>query len=296
MPQFTTYDAVGIKEDVSDVISNISPTKTPFQTMIGNGKAKQRFFEWQEDELAAPRDNAQVEGFTATDATLSPTVLRSNYTQIFEKTIKISATEDAVDQYGRAKETAYQLTKASKELKRDVERTYVGVDQAAAAGSAVAARRTASAPAQIDASMKVLNGGTGRALTEALVLEAGQRAYNAGGEPTILMVKPADSLKVAGFAGTSGRNRDFRNETKLVNVVDLYVSPFGEYKVVLNRFQLSTIALLFDPAMWEERVLRPFTRETLAKTGDNSMHMMVGEKGLAHKNFKADALIGDLSA
>lgn len=293
MTQFTTYDAVGIKEDVSDVISDISPTKTPFQTMIGSGKAKQRHFEWQEDELAAPRDNAKVEGFDAVDATLAPTVLRDNYTQIFEKTIKISATEDSVDQYGRAKETAYQLTKASKELKRDVERAYIGVAQAKSAGSSSTPRRTASVTNQIDASVTVDAGGV--ALTEAMVLEAGQLAYEAGGEPNVLMVKPSDSLIVAGFAGAAGRTREIGNEKKLVNVVDLYVSPFGEYKVVLNRFQLDSIALLFDPAMWEERVLRPFTRETLAKTGDNSKHMIVGEKGLAHKNFKADALITDLA-
>lgn len=295
MATFTTYNAVGIKEDVSDIITNISPTKTPFQSVIGKGKAKQRFFEWQEDSLAAPRDNAQIEGFEADDATLAPTVLRDNYTQIFEKTIKVSATEDAVDQYGRAKETAYQLRKASEELKRDVERAYIGVNQTKAAGASNAARRTASVYQQIDSTMRLLNGGTARALTEALVLEAGQKAYDEGGEPTMLMVKPADSLKVAGFAAASGRTRDIDNQSKLVNVVDLYVSPFGEYKVVLNRFMLSTTALLFDPAMWEEKVLRPFTRETLAKTGDSSKHMMVGEKGLAHKNFKADALIGDLN-
>ena len=290
MTIFTTYDAVGIKEDVSEKISNISPTTTPFQTLIGSGKAKQRHFEWQEDELAAPRDNAQVEGFTATDATLAPTVLRDNYTQIFEKTVKISATEDAVDQHGRAKETAYQLVKASKELKRDVERAYVGVDQGMSPGTSTAPRRTASAFSMIDASV-IVDDGPAAALTEAMVLTAGQKAYDNGGEPSILMIKPGDSLRVAGFANAAGRNRDIRNDTKLVNVVDLYVSPFGEYKVVLNRFILASAALLFDPGMWEEKTLRPFTREPLSKTGDNSMHMLVGEKGLAHKNFKACASI-----
>jgi len=45
MAQYTTYDTVGIKEDVSDVISNIAPTKTPFQTMIGSDKTKNRLFQ-----------------------------------------------------------------------------------------------------------------------------------------------------------------------------------------------------------------------------------------------------------
>ena len=292
MATFTSYDAVGIKEDVSDIISNISPTKTPFTTLIGKGSVTTRLFQWQEDELAAPRANAQIEGFTAADATLSPTVMRSNNTQIFEKTVKVSGTEDTVSQYGRAKETAYQLTKAAKELKRDVERACIGVAQAAVAGSNVAARQTASAINQIDAG-SIVAGGT-LALTEARLLSAGQLAYTAGGEPDVFMIKPADSLIVAGFTGAAGRQREI-DGTKLVNVVDLYVSPFGEYKVVLNRFQLASVALLFDPTMWSLDALRPWTREPLAKDGDNTKTMMVGEYGLRHKNYKADALINALT-
>ena len=296
MAIFSTYDQVGLKEDVSDIISDISPTATPFLTLIGNEKCSARYFEWQEDSLAAPRDNAQIEGFTASDATLSPTTLRNNYTQIFEKTVKISATADAVSAYGRAKETAYQLTKAGKELKRDVERAYVGVNQAAVAGDdSTTARRTASFQAQMAAGAHIVDAGTAAALTETHLLTAGQAAYSAGSEPTIFMIKPADALIVAGFSAASGRQRDFRNETKLVNVVDLYVSPYGEYKVVLNRWLKSDTALLFDPAMWSNVSLRPWTRENLAKTGDNQMVMMVGEMGLKHKNHAADAMIIDLA-
>jgi hypothetical protein len=83
--------------------------------------------------------------------------------------------------------------------------------------------------------------------------------------------------------------------TKLVNVIDLYVSPFGEMKVISNRFQKATDALLFDPAMWSKLVLRNWTRETLAKTGDNESHMIVGEFSLKHKNFSASAVVNQLS-
>jgi hypothetical protein len=294
MSLFSTYDAVGIKEDISDVISDISPTKTPFLSLIGTEKTQNRTFQWQEDTLAAPRDNAQLEGFTAASATLTPTTLRSNNTQIFEKTIRVSATEDAVSQYGRAKETAYQLVKGAKELKRDVERAYVGVAQAAVTGDeTVTARRSASAFNMIAAGL-IIDAGTAAALAEANLLAAAQAAYNAGGEPTIFMIKPADATKVAGFAAASGRNRDFRNESKLVNVVDLYVSPFGEFKVVLNRWLETSRALLFDPDQWSNVVLRNWTREPLAKTGDNTLTLMVGEMGLKHKNFSSCASIIDL--
>ena len=307
MATYTTYDTVGIKEDVSDVISNLSPTKTPFQTMIGTDTTKNRQFQWLEDSLRAVQANAKVEGFTAADATLTPPTLRSNYTQILEKTIKVSATEDAVDQYGRAKETAYQLMKAGEEVKRDLEHAFVGLAQAATAGdSSSNARLTASASSLVTNSTNrwymgattPLGGttGTAAALSETALLGIGQAAYNVGAEPSVFMIKPADSLIVAGFTGASGRTRNFNDGTKtLVNVVDLYVSPFGEYKVVLNRFQKADHAWLLDPGMWKAVWLRKWTREPLAKTGDASVNMIVGEVGLKHKNFAGDGLIANLT-
>jgi hypothetical protein len=296
MAQYTTYDTVGIKEDVSDIISNISPTKTPFQSIIGGGKTRNRHFEWLEDSLADAQANAQVEGFDATDATLVPPVMRDNYTQIFEKTIKVSATEDAVDQYGRRKETAYQLAKGMAEVKRDRERALIGVDQAAVAGDTVTARHTASVSKMIDAAVTIANGGVARALDETQLLDCAEAAYGEGAEPNLFMIKPADARIMSAMTGSAGRTRNFNDgNTKLVNVVDLYVSPYGTFKVVLNRFQLATDAYLIDPGMWSLVTLRPWSRETLAKTGDNSKNMIVGEFGLKHRNFKGSGRITDLS-
>ena len=297
MALYSQYDLVGKKEDVSDVISMISPTETPFQSLIGSEKITQVLHQWQEDALAAVRDNKNAEGFTASDATLAATTLRSNSTQILEKTIKVSGTADATSSYGRAKETAYQLAKAAAEVKRDLEHAMVGLGLNAAVNTAVGtAREMASAQSQISTDNDSLNGGTPRALTEALVLAVDQLIYEAGSEAKIVMIKPADSLIFAGFTGASGRYRTFEgSETKVVNVVNLYVSPFGEKKVVLNRFIKSTDALLFDPAHWKKLVLRPWTRTMLAKTGDNEMHMLVGEFSLKHTNQKASGYVGDLS-
>ncbi len=294
MATYSTYESIGIKEDISDIISNLSPTKTPFQSMIGRDKCKNRTFSWLEDSLRAVQVNANAEGFTAADATLTPAVLRTNTTQILEKTIKVSATEDAVDQYGRAKETAYQLAIAGEEIKRDLEHAMVGLNQAMVAGSAGVARKFASADSQI-AAANIVAGGTA-ALTEAMLLSAGQKAYTAGADPSVFMIKPADSLIVAAFTGASGRARSFNDGTKTVtNAVNLYVSPFGEYKVVLNRFIKTTNALLIDPEMWQLVTLRPWTKQPLAKVGDAETTMIVGEFSLKHKNQLGSALINALT-
>ncbi|MFC0686469.1 SU10 major capsid protein [Novosphingobium clariflavum] len=293
MPTYTTYDTVGIKEDVSNTISNLTPTKTPFLSLIGSDTTKSRKFEWLEDSLADPKDNAQVEGFEASDATLSPPEMRENYTQILEKTFKISETEDAVDQHGRARETAYQTVKAGKELKRDLEYAYIGRDQAGVLSTSDVARRTASATKMVDADVTVNAGGA--AFTEAHLLEAGQKGYTEGAEPTYLMIKPTDALVVAGFTNAAGRTRDIDGDSrKIVNVVDLYVSPFGEYKVILNRYQLSSVAWLLDPSMWKNVTLRGWSRTPLAKTGDSNRQMLVGEFGLKNTNFKSSPLITGL--
>lgn len=298
---FKTYDQVGKKEDISDVISNISPTATPFQSLIGQESVNNTVYQWQEDDLAAVAANAVVEGADGSDADLTPTTMRSNYTQIMAKTIKVSATADAVSTYGRAKETAYQLSKKSAELKREFEYALVGSARNAAAGTSSVARQfgnvwgnDAGGNAIINSAV-ITNNSTAAALTEAMVLGVNQKLYEAGGEASYIMIKPADSLIVAGFAAAAGRTRDFETGTKLVNVVDIYVSPFGTQKVVLNRFMKADAALLFDPANWKKAVLRPFSRTLLAKTGDADRHFIVGEFGLKHTNYKASGAITGLT-
>lgn len=303
MATYTTYDQVGKAEDVSDIISNISPTKTPFSSNLKSEKISARSFDWQEDSLRAVQVNAQLEGFTASDATLSATTLRSNVASILEKTIKVSATADVIKTYGRARETAYQLSKAGEELNRDLEHAMVGLAQAAVTGNSTTARKMASALNQIDAATTVTTdsntGTTGNQagpLTEANVLELHQKLYNEGADPTLLMVKPADARIVAAFTGSSGRSRVINDGGKtLVNAVDLLINPFGEVKVILNRFLKTDHALMYDPAMWRKAVLRPWSRTMLAKDGDNEKHLIVGEYSLKHMNFKGSGKIINLT-
>jgi hypothetical protein len=200
---------------------------------------------------------------------------------------------------------AYQLRKRSAELKRDLEHALVGTAQTAVAGDGSTARKFAGYQAMINAAVTetapdgdtVTAGTQASALTESMFKSAMQKLYNEGAEASIFMVKPADAGRIADWAYASGRSREFTaTERKLVNVVDVLVTPWGEVKVVLNRWVKTTDALLFDPDMWRLAVLRPWFRETLAKTGDNTTVMLVGEYGLKHKNFKGSALITNLAA
>lgn len=294
MTVYTTYSQVGKAEDVSNILSDITPTDTPMLTMTKTEKVSARTFSFLEDSLRAATSNAKLEGADAADITLIDIVERTNNTQILEETFRISGSADAVKTYGRAKETALQLGKTLKSIKRDLEFSLVGVDQAAVAGSSAVARKMASLINQISTGVDAGANATD-ALTEAKLLEAGQTAFNNGSDPSVFMIKPADAQIVAGFSASAGRNREVAQGKTLVNVIDLYVSPYGEYKVVLNRHLETSHALLIDPSMFKTCVLRPFTRTLLAKQGDSDRHMVVGEYSCKHSNFADSVKITGLS-
>jgi hypothetical protein len=297
MATYQTYQMVGIKEDISDVITNLSPRKTPFQSAIGSEKVTQPLFQWQEDSLRAQGVNAAVEGADPTDITAVPTVMRNNYTQIFTEAVKVSDRADIVSTYGRKKEFAYQMAKSAAAVKRDLEHAFVGVaTQAKSAGTASVASFMAGVQQQLD-STTVSYMGAATALSEAGLVAALQTAFTNGAEPTRIHVTPSNSVVVAAFASAAGRYRTITGpndkSTTLVNVVNLYVSPFGEQKIEINRFQKAKNTLIFEPDMWTKIALRPWERKSLAKTGDATKAMILGEFSLKHKNFFASAAVID---
>ena len=294
MSTYTSYNQVGLKENVDDLISNISPFSTPMQAMVKNEKVNARTFSFLEDSLADSMVNAQVEGSDASMMTLTDATERTNNTQIMSKAFQISATADAVATYGRAKETALQLAKKLKEIKKDYEHAMVGVTQVAVAGSASTARKMTSLLNQISTEIDAGADAT-NALTEAKLLEAGQTAYDNNSDVDTFMIKPADAQIVAGFSAAAGRNREINQGKTLVNAIDIYVSPYGTYRVVLNRELKTDHALLIDPTMFKTCTLRPFTRTLLAKSGDSDKHLVIGEVSCKHTNFGDSVKITGLS-
>lgn len=308
---YKSYDQVGKKEDIEDIIYDISPTLTPFTSSIGTSTASAVLHQWQEDELAAVGSNAVAEGADAGTASADTTTLKSAYTQIFSKVVQTSGTADVVEKYGRGSELQYQIAKKGKEMRRDIEHAFVGAGQAggsgandinsAAEGSAAVydqnsnTRTLTSAQDQID-STTTSTAASNRPFTETLLLETLQDVYEAGGDPNQIQVTPSHSLVVAGFAASSGRTRDIESGTKLVNAVDLYVSPFGECAVVPNRFLDANSCLVLDTEYWSRAVLRPMQTIVLAKTGDSDKRQMLTEQTLVCENSKASGLIEKLNA
>ena len=309
---FTTYSAVGNREDLSDMIYRIDPTDTPFVTGIEKTKATAVNHEWQTQALAAANTaNAQLEGDDATADATTPTVRLGNIAQISRKVPQVSGTQQAVEHAGRDNEMAYQEMLKGLELKRDMESILVGTNQAKNAGNATTPRVTASAlswiksntskgatgadPAAADGT-GTRTDGTQRVFTEANLKTVLQSIWNNGGKPDTIMTGGFNKQVFSTFTGRASPIEDTKGK-KITASVDAYESDFGTLKVVANRFSRPRDVLVLQMDMWAVAYLngRKMVSIPLAKTGDSEKKEILSEYALEARNEKASGGVFDLT-
>ena len=304
---FDTYDSIGEREDLSDVIYNISPTDTPFLSSAGKTKSTAVLHEWQTDSLAAAvTNNAVIEGDEATLDAVTATTRLSNSCQILDKTVVITGTQEAVDKAGRASEIAYQIAKKAKELKRDMESSLTS-NNAEVTGSASAARVAGGLGSWVATNdvfgtsgssgglgNTARTNGTQRVFTETLLISVIKSVWNACGNPTMIMVGPFNKQKLSGFTGNSTRF-DAGADATLYTSVDVYASDFGQLQVVPNRFSRDRDAWVLDMDYWGVAFLRDFTMHDIAKTGDADKRQLLLEATLESRNEAASGVVADVT-
>ena len=310
---YVTYSGVGLREDLENVIYDISPTDTPFMSMGGRSDAIAVNHEWQTDALAAASGtNYHEEGSTLTAVKPSSTTRLGNICQIALKTTLVSGTLDAVSKAGRKEELAYQMTKRAAELKRDMETSLVGVNQSKTAMSADSTvRKLGSLTAWVATNVSEANDsttggngtartdGTARSFTETLLKSSILTAYNNGANIKYLMMAPAQKQTFSSFVGVGGAsgvsNFNDVSDQRIIGGMDVYVSDFGEMAVVPNRFQRSKDVWLLDPEYYGIAYLRPFFQKEVASTSDGEQRAIIAEYTLVVKNEKALGAVYDLS-
>ena len=309
---YSQYDAVGEREDLSDIIYSISPTDTPFMSNVGKNKATAVYHEWQTDALAAAAsNNHQIEGDEVAFNAMTATTRVGNRTQISRKAVIVSGTLEAVSKAGRNNEMAYQISKASKELKRDMETTLL-LNQAPVTGNDTTARKlagietwiatntnkaSAGSPTPADPTgdgtdVRVV--GTQRAFTEAQLKDVVKKCWDSGGDPSMIMLGSFNKQKLSGFTGGSTRFDPAENK-RLVASVDIYESDFGALTAVPNRFQQARSAYVLQPDMWAVSFLRDFQLQDLAQSGDAQKKFLLAEYTLESRNQAASGGIFDLT-
>ena len=304
---FSSYDAVGIKEDLQDVIYDISPEETPFYSACAKVKARNTFHEWQTDALRASAANAHVEGDVTTADVRAATSRLGNYTQIFKNAVIIPGTDEGLDKAGRAKEMAYHTLKIAKEQKLDIEKALFD-NNARAAGSSVAARELAGLPSWIvtnideagDATAATGDGtdahtdGTPAAFDQARFDGVMQSIWEAGGKPDTVYLTAFQMNKALAFAGNNNQRSNITAEAeKVVKHMSVYVTPWGTVKFVPSREQRGRDVFVVQDDMFAVGVLRPTKNEALAKDGDYEKRQVITELTLVAKNEKASGAIYD---
>ena len=305
---FSTYDAIGIREDLTDVIYNVDPTETPFFQMCAKNKATATFHEWQTDTLdTASSGNQVVEGNDTTIVALTATTRLGNYCEIAEKNARITGTEESVTKAGRNNEMAYQVVKKTKSLRRDMESSLLA-NKARNAGSDVLARQMAGVPAwYTDNTSAGVGGsdatgdgtdartdGTQRAFTEDLLKTVIASCWDNGGDPDCVMLGSFNKQVMSGFTGSSTRF-DKGEDKRLVAAIDVYVSDFGDLKLIPNRFQRARDAHVLQKDMWAISFLRPVKNKALAITGDSESRLINAEFTLESRNQQASGIVADLT-
>jgi Family of unknown function (DUF5309) len=309
---FATYEAIGNREDLSDVIYRIDPTDTPFMTGIEREKATAVNHEWQTQALAAvDTTNAQLEGDDASTNATTPTVRLGNVCQISDKVARVTGTQRAVEHAGRDDELAYQEMLKGLELKRDMEAIVIGTNQAKVTGNDTTARKTASVlswlktntskgnsgadPAAADGTGSRTDG-TQRVFTEAQLKTALNGIWTAGGKPDTIMVGAFNKQVFSTFTGRATPIEETKAK-KITAAVDAYESDFGRLKVVPNRFQRARDALILQMEMWAVAFLngRRLISIPLAKTGDSDRRQILAEYALVARNEKSSGGVFDLT-
>ncbi len=302
---FDTYTATADREQLSNVIYNISPGSTPFMSSIGKNSIKNVVFDWQTETLPTASGAGQLEGFELSRAASTATTRVSNVAQISSRDATVTGSQQASDAAGKKSEMAHQLALMAKALKRDME-TALCQKGAKTTGNATTARVTGGFESWITSNVsRGTNGagngggaaptdGTQRALTEALLKTVLQSCFTNGGEPSMAICGPVNKQVISGFTGRSSA-RQMVDATTVEASVSIYSSDFGDLKIVPSNFSRERSLLLVDPDYAKVSYLRSFDTVDIATIGDAQTKMVLAEYGLEMSNQAAHGVVADLT-
>lgn len=305
-----SFDVKGLREDLSDVIYNISPEETPFYTACGKAKATNTLHEWQTDALRSSAENAHIEGDDTVAESRGVTSRLGNYSQIFKNAVVIPGTDEGLNKAGRAREMAYQVLKIAKEQKLDIEKALFA-NQARVAGSSSAARKLAGVPAWLNTNTNFQSGssgadptgdgtnartddGTPTAFSQTKFDSVMQQVWVSGGKPDSVYLSAFQMNLALGFTGNNNqRSNVVAEDETVIKHMSVYVTPWGTVEFKPTRENRGRDVFILQDDMWAVGVLRSTRNEELAKTGDNEKRQVLTELTLVSRNEKANGGIFD---
>ena len=316
MPKASTYNTVGQREDLSDVLTILEPESTPFVSMANKATATGTFFEVQVDDLSVVDFSGINEGedVSSFDNKAANRARIGNFIQSFRRTYAVSNIAELVDTAGVANEFAASEAKAVREIKRDLEAAVCSAQDRQADSGTGSPYKTrgmfkflgvGGQPSDIPTfAQNVANDTTGTQ-TEATFNSVLQELYEANGMPggqLTLIAGPqlkkeiSDFARQAGGAGFAFSVTQPAESKKITLTVNLYEGDFGTVAIVpsvfLNRTSgSSTIdgdaGLLIDPEYVAIHTLQAESNSELENQGGGRRGFCDVIAGLACHSPKA---------
>lgn len=318
-----------IREDVMDQIWDISSIPLPFTDLVGSDDADNSYTEWTTDKLGDPALGGWVVDGADSDQNDAAGGRRiGNQCGILTKEVQVSARARASDTIGRGDELSYQVMMRQRELRRNVEANALHIQGSQADNG----DDEPGIPAGLAAMMTQYDTGSGATgggfasgvwteitpgaapvpLTETMVRDAAQEAWEGGADPTTLMSVPGLIRKLSEYMFTSSSRiatltRDTRGSSSAAEAlgsVNVFITDFGvTMDFIANRIQQpydaagtgdAAALFIFDPAYFRMAFLRGYRVEDLAKTGLSDKRLMSVDWTIKALNPDAGRVLLDL--
>lgn len=303
----TTYDQVGIREELSDTVYDISPAETPFLSMTAQVTVENTLFEWQTHDLNATSTAGALDGDDAPGNSYTATTKLNNRTHIRTRDARVSGSGRSVNTAGRNDDLDTQAMYRATEIKRDMEAVLLD-NNAKVTGNSSTARETAGIVSWLATNTDAVGAdptgdgtdaatnGTQRQFTEDQLKTVLLGCWDNGGMPDCIMVGGYNRQIASGFS--DGRTVQQRAEDDTLRATfSIYESDFGQLKIIPNRFQRARDALVLQSDMFAVGFLpgRNMLSFDIAKTGDSDARQVVCEFGLLSYQEKASGIVRDLT-
>lgn len=283
---------IGNRESLLDVITNITPTETPYLSTFGKSKATNTLHSWLTDSLSVPANDGHIEGGDYTFVKPGARTRLSNDTQIFVTPVEVSLSQAAADTAGAENEMSYQVAKAMKAHALQIEVALsTGTGNTGGTG---AARLLKGVEAWITTNVETGTGTATEALTENMFNKLLQTIWAAGGSPNTAYPNGFNKRKISDFTASNVRNVG-ASEKEVVKGIDVYDSDFGRIKVKAHRQTTASVVPVLQDEMWKVAMYRPTTKIDVATVGSAKRLVVETELTLESRQEAASGKITELT-
>jgi hypothetical protein len=282
----------GSKVRVDDVLMKKDGTVQALVTAIATDTLTvTRPFAGSTDEALAANDilhiigQYRVEGSDPLAGRFVDRTTAYNMTQIDQEKVEVTRTEKKRAQYGVSDPYDHEVQKKFKELAIRYERRLIN------------GRRVESG----DLKQRAMGGffyyvttnsrSNTKANIETALNDILQDCYTQGGAPTWLVVSPAIARVISALNASRITYPDSGAGSKRGQVVERFLSDFGEVGITIDRHLPKTKALVVQPDYFKVSNFDDYFHELLAKTGDAEKGEIVAEKSCKVKNQKAHGVL-----